>query len=65
MTFLLQQAAEDVNSCPICTNFSWPMLAALLSVLTLAYLAYGFWRITRNQTRIEEYLKRMAAKDEK
>lgn len=68
MTFLMQQtlqAGEPTNTCCWSSDINWATLAVLLQVLTLAYVAYGFLRTTRNQTRIEEYLKRLTGSDEK
>jgi len=65
MTMLMQAATLSAGeTCSWCT-VDGLALAVLLQVLTLAYVAYGFHRTTKNQTRIEEYLKRLLEKDEK
>ena len=44
--------------------FDWRALVLLLQLLTLGYLAFAFWRIARNQTRLAEYLKKKLDKGE-
>ncbi|NIA22471.1 MAG: hypothetical protein GWP05_11020 [Anaerolineaceae bacterium] len=45
-------------------RLDWRALVLLLQLLTLGYLAFAFWRIARNQTRLAEYLKKKLEKDD-
>ena len=44
--------------------FDWRSLVLLLQLLTLGYMAFAFWRIARNQTRLAEYLKKTLDKSD-
>jgi hypothetical protein len=65
MTMVMQAGLLQAGETCSWLTVDGQALAVLLQALTLAYLAYGFWRTTKNQTRIEEYLKRLEEKDKK
>lgn len=59
MMMLAEEAAGWLESLG-----GWGALAALLQVVVLAYVVFGFRRIARNQVELAEYVKRLLDRDE-